>query len=145
MKGIYVLILKIDKEIKTDVGKLGKITFKKAFYAYVGSAMSGIHRLERHLKNLEKMKVENKHWHIDFLIPYCKRVGWIFAECYDKIKEQELAIYLSKNFDYIKGFGSSDSLAPSHLFITPDIKKLKICMIKALDFINAENFEFFQT
>ena len=141
MKGIYVLIFKIDKEIEIDVGKLGKITFKKSFYAYVGSAMSGIHRLKRHLDKLEKRKVENRHWHIDFLIPHCKNVGWVFAECTDRTKEQELAIYLSKNFDYIEGFGSSDSTAPSHLFKTPNNKKLQECIIKALDFIKVKNFQ----
>jgi Uri superfamily endonuclease len=125
MKGIYVLILKLDKEMKIDVGKMGKIIFKKSFYAYVGSAMSGIHRLKRHLRNLEKGEVENKHWHIDFLIPYSKTVGWFFAECPDKIKEQELAIYLSKKLDYVEGFGASDSRAPSHLFKEPNLKKLK--------------------
>ena len=138
MKGIYVLILKIDKEVKTDVGKMGKITFKKAFYAYVGSAMSGIHRLKRHLKNLERKNVKNKHWHIDFIIPYCKPVACFFAECYDKRKEQVLANYLSKNFDYIEGFGSSDSPAPSHLFKTPDLEKLKDNIVKAFDFIEVE-------
>jgi len=145
MKGIYILILKIDKEIKTDVGKMGKITFKKSFYAYVGSAMSGIHRLKRHLENLKEGSVKNKHWHIDFIIPYCKPVGWVFAECSDSDKEKELAIYLSKNFDYIKGFGSSDSPAPSHLFKTPNIEKLKANIIKALDSIELENFRINQT
>ena len=138
MKGIYVLILKIDKEVKTDIGKMGKITFTEAFYAYVGSAMSGIHRLKRHLKNLERKNVKNKHWHIDFIIPYCKPVACFFAECCDKRKEWELANYLSKNFDYIEGFGASDSFAPSHLFRTTNLKNLKENIVEAFDFIEVE-------
>jgi Uri superfamily endonuclease len=139
MKGIYVLILKIDKEVKIDVGKMGKITFKKSFYAYVGSAMSGIHRLKRHLKNLEKGEVENKHWHIDFLIPYCRPVGWIFAECLNKRKEQKLAIYLSEKLDYVEGFGASDSRSPSHLFKGTNLNKLKSIFTKALKSIGGKS------
>lgn len=122
-----------------DVGKIGRFTFDQAYYAYVGSAMSGIQRLKRHLKNLERKNVENKHWHIDFLIPYCKCIGWFFAECSDSDKEEDLAIYLSKKLDYVKGFGASDSKAPSHLFKDIKLNKLKSTVIKALKSIGAEN------
>lgn len=141
MKGIYVLIFRIEKERSINVGKIGRFVFKPAYYAYVGSAMSGIQRLKRHLKNLKKGSVKNKHWHIDFIIPFCKSTGWVFAECSEPGKEEKLAIYLSKKLDYVKGFGASDSRAPSHLFKNSDLKKLKREIIKALKSIGTEKLQ----
>jgi len=141
MKGIYVLILGIEKEKSINVGKIGRFVFKPAYYAYVGSAMSGIQRLKRHLKNLKRRSIENKHWHIDFIIPFCKSTGWVFAECSEPGKEEKLAIYLSKKLDYVKGFGASDSRAPSHLFKNSDLKKLKREIIKALKSIGTEKLQ----
>jgi len=141
MKGIYVLIFRIEKERSINVGKIGRFVFKPAYYAYVGSAMSGIQRLKRHLKNLKKGSVKNKHWHIDFIIPFCKSIGWVFAECSDPGKEEKLAIYLSKKLNYVEGFGASDSRAPSHLFKDINLNKLKSTVIKALKSIGAEKLQ----
>ncbi len=141
MKGIYVLILKIEKKKNITIGKIGQITFEKAYYAYVGSAMSGIHRLRRHLGNLKMKNVKNKHWHIDFIIPYCKFISWFFAECSEPKKEEKLAIFLSKRLDCIEGFGSSDSRAPSHLFKNKNLSKLKREVIKSLKFIGGMNVQ----
>ncbi len=140
-KGIYVLILKMEKEESINVGKIGKFTFEKAYYAYVGSAMAGIHRLKRHLRNLQKRNVKNKYWHIDFIIPYCKFIGYFFSECSKVSIEENLAISLSKNLDYVKGFGASDSRAPSHLFKNLNLEKLKIEVIKALKLTRGKNFK----
>jgi Uri superfamily endonuclease len=141
MKGIYVLILRIKKEKTINVGKIGQFVFKPAYYAYVGSAMSGMQRLKRHLKNLKKGSVKNKHWHIDFIIPYCKSIGWFFAECSHSAKEENLAILLSEKLDYVEGFGASDSSAPSHLFKDINLNKLKSAVIKALKLIEVENLQ----
>jgi Uri superfamily endonuclease len=141
IKGIYVLILKIEKEESINVGKFGNFIFEKAYYAYVGSAMTGIHRLKRHLKNLKKRDVKNKYWHIDFIIPYCKFIGYFFAECSDRCIEENLAISLSKNLNYVKGFGASDSRAPSHLFKNLKLRKLKSEVIKALEITRVRNFK----
>ena len=141
MKGIYVLILRIEKEKSLNVGKIGQFVFKPSYYAYVGSAMSGVQRLKRHLKNLKKGSVKNKHWHIDFIIPFCKSIGWVFAECSDPGKEENLAIYLSKKLDYVEGFGASDSSAPSHLFKDINLNKLKSAVIKAFKLIGVENLQ----
>jgi Uri superfamily endonuclease len=138
MKGIYVLILRTENEKSINVGKIGLFVFKPAYYAYVGSAMSGIQRLKRHLENLKRVSIENKHWHIDYIIPYCKLIEWVFAECSEPGKEEKLAIYLSKKLDYVKGFGASDSRAPSHLFKNSDLKKLKREIIKALKSVGTE-------
>ncbi len=140
MKGIYVLILRIEKEKSISVGKMGQFIFKPAYYAYVGSAMSGIQRLKRHLENIKKRSVKNKHWHIDFIIPYCNSIGWFFAECSDPGKEEKLAICLSKKLNYVEGFGASDSRAPSHLFKDINLNKLKSTVIKSLKSIGVDNF-----
>jgi len=141
MKGIYVLMLRIEKEKSISVGKMGRFIFKPVYYAYVGSAMAGSKRLKRHLENLKKGSVKNKHWHIDFILPYCNSIGWVFAECSDPGKEEKLAIYLSKKLNYVEGFGASDSRAPSHLFKDINLNKLKSTVIKALKSIGAENLQ----
>ena len=93
------------------------------------------------MENLKKGSVKNKHWHIDFIIPYCKLIGWFFAECSDSDKEENLAIHLSKKLDYVEGFGASDSSAPSHLFKNINLNKLKSAVIKAFKLIGVENLQ----
>ena len=125
MKGIYILILHLPSCKELKIGKLGRLSFESGYYAYVGSALFGEHRLMRHIKNLQKGKVLNPHWHIDYLISHCEKVGWFFAECHDPKKEGEVANALSKKLSYIDNFGSSDSNAPSHLFKSKKLKKLE--------------------
>ncbi len=130
----------MEEEKNINVGKLGQFIFERSYYAYVGSAMSGIHRLKRHLTNLKRKNIGNKHWHIDFLLPCCQFVESFFVECSKPGKEERLATYLSKKLDYVEGFGASDSRAPSHLFKDIELKKLKKEIAKALKFIGADNF-----
>jgi len=57
-------MIKVKKNIKQKIGKLGEIKFDKDNYIYVGSAQSGIEkRIKRHLKKRKK-----KFWHIDYLL-----------------------------------------------------------------------------
>lgn len=52
MKGCYCLIIKLEKNEKIKIGKLGSINFKKGHYVYVGSAMNSLEsRLKRHLSD----------------------------------------------------------------------------------------------
>ena len=131
----------MEEEKSINIGKMGRITFEEAYYAYVGSAMAGVHRLKRHLINLKIKNIKNKHWHIDFIIPHCKFIEWFFAESSKPSKEEELAISLSKRLDYIEGFGASDSRALSHLFKDSELRQLKREVIKALKFIELKNFQ----
>ena len=134
----------MEKEKILNVGKIGELKFERAYYAYVGSALAGIHRLERHLRNLKLKNVENKHWHIDFIISHCKFIGWFFAESFEPGKEEAVANSLSKKLKYVKGFGSSDSRAPSHLFKDSNLEHLKDCIEKALRSLNIENVQYCQ-
>jgi Uri superfamily endonuclease len=142
MKGIYVLILKMEEEKNINVGKLGQFIFERSYYAYVGSALGGFYRLERHLRSLKKGSVEKEHWHIDFIIPCCRFMGYFFAEGLNPGLEEKLANLLSKKLNYVKGFGASDSRAPSHLFVGDNLKNLKDCIKKSLKSLNITNIQY---
>ena len=64
LKGIYVLIIQVNKDINIKVGALGETAFPKGLYAYVGSAQTNLEqRVKRHLKTEKR-----KFWHIDYLL-----------------------------------------------------------------------------
>ena len=119
IKGSYIILIENSHDKELEVGKLGEIYFRRGFYAYVGSAMSGIEaRIDRHLR------VEKKtFWHIDYILPEMKVLGLIFAELEGKY-ECVLAEELSSSFDIIDSFGSSDCKCRSHLFFCPDYERL---------------------
>ena len=129
MKGCYILLIKLDKDLSIDIGKLGNIDFKKGFYVYVGSAMNNLEpRIERHL-----IKEKKFHWHIDYLLEkakiinvYCKE-GNIREEC-------KIAKTLNQHISFIPNFGCSDCLCKSHLFYG-DINKIQD-LISNLEMIN---------
>jgi Uri superfamily endonuclease len=130
MKGTYVLIIFMNKNIEISIGSLGPILFKEGFYFYIGSAMGAsgsatlVNRVKRHI-SLDNKKI---HWHVDYLlenensiiikivlIPSSYRLECIIA--------QEL---LDTSDGYIKNFGSSDCLCESHLIYFKNIKDFSI-------------------
>lgn len=116
MKGSYILILKVEKDIVAEIGKLGILPFKKGYYAYVGSALNGLEqRITRHLRKKKKF-----HWHIDYFFDKT-RIKEIWYE--EGGEECETANVLS-SFHSIKNFGCSDCTCKSHLFYSPSYKKL---------------------
>ena len=113
MKGVYVLIIKVKKDLLIDVGALGGIEFKKGNYAYVGSAQNNLKkRIQRHLS-----KDKKKRWHIDYLLlnPNTK-IENIFYKEVGKEEECKIAHMLNSSEESITGFGSSDCGCQSHLF-----------------------------
>ena len=54
MKGTYILVIFLKENSKIEIGSLGKISFSKGYYLYVGSAMGNygsatlINRVKRH-------------------------------------------------------------------------------------------------
>lgn len=127
MKGCYLLLidLKHDKEIQ--IGKLGKILFKKGYYVYVGSGLNNLEkRIKRHIKKEKKM-----HWHIDYFLRYGKIIEVFYKE---NIVSEEcfIADKFNNFFNHIHGFGCSDCKCKSHLFygsikeIKQTINKLKM-------------------
>ncbi len=106
---------------------MGNIEFKEGYYVYVGSALSGLkQRLKRHLS-----KDKNRRWHIDYLLEHAAIEG-VFVWQSKKNIEDKIGCKLKKKFDYLDGFGSSDSKCKSHLFYSKDKNKLVSSLFKAL-------------
>lgn len=125
MKGFYVLIIENRKDIELEIGKLGRVAFEKGFYAYVGSALSGLERrIERHLRDPGDNK--KLHWHIDYFLesPTVEIIEVVFAESVDS-KECEIATNLNRDLAAITDFGCTDCRCPSHLFFSTRLSRLK--------------------
>ena len=120
-RGVYVLILEVSRETEIEVGRAKRsICFKRGFYAYVGSALSGFeHRIQRHLRSSQG-ETKKKHWHIDFLLasPAVRIIDVILAQTEER-KECEIASHLLRNgLEFVRGFGCSDCGCESHLFFS---------------------------
>jgi sugar fermentation stimulation protein A len=111
-RGSYLLILELRKREKIQVGKLGKISFGKGFYIYVGSAMANLsRRMERH-HHLRK----RHHWHIDELRAVADFHSVLAIRSSTRL-ECEIAEALSEIAEWsIPGFGSTDCSCKTHLF-----------------------------
>ncbi|RLI89266.1 MAG: GIY-YIG nuclease family protein [Candidatus Altiarchaeales archaeon] len=110
-RGSYILLMKLDSDMAIEIGALGRINFKKGFYAYVGSALNGLEqRLRRHLS-----KEKKKFWHIDYFLEKAEVMAIFIIES-DRKLECKIAKELGKYFSVIKNFGSSDCSCEGHLF-----------------------------
>lgn len=122
MKGIYVLIIAIDRNISVNIGALGKLSLEKGLYAYVGSAQNNLEEpIKRHLRT-EKAKF----WHIDYLLGNSPvKVVKVFYKRAGKPNECKIATQLAKKGSPIRGFGSSDCKCESHLIRVEDYQFLR--------------------
>jgi len=113
MKGVYVLVIKVTKDIKTKIGALGNLKFEKGIYAYVGSAQNSLEkRIARH-----KTKNKKLFWHIDYLLKNRNvKILKIFYKKAGKSEECRIAKRLSKINFPIPKFGCSDCKCETHLF-----------------------------
>ena len=118
MKGVYVLVVTVRRDIEVGVGALGKIGFKKGLYAYVGSAQKGLeNRVKRHLAGVR----ERNYWHIDYLLDNgFVEVAKVFYKVADRSVECKIAEMLKKKGAPMMKFGSSDCTCESHLFKIDD-------------------------
>jgi len=121
MKGIYILLIKIDKNIEVEIGSLGKINFDKGIYFYIGSAQNNLE------KRIQRHKVKNKklRWHIDYLLKnkYVKILK-IYYKKAGREEECKIAKMLSKTEIPISKFGCSDCNCKSHLFKIKNLKNI---------------------
>ena len=117
MKGIYVLIIQVSNDVAVQVGALGKLTFKKGLYAYVGSAQNNLEkRVRRHLK-----KEKCLFWHIDYLLDNdAAKVIAVFHKQADKSEECAVAKAIGEKGVAVARFGSSDCNCQSHLYRIED-------------------------
>ena len=113
LKGVYVLIIQVDEDTDMNVGALGRLTFKKGLYAYVGSAQNNLEqRVKRHIR-----KEKRRFWHIDYLLDNdATKVVEVFHKQADKTEECAIAKVIGKRGEPVDGFGSSDCSCKSHLF-----------------------------
>jgi len=114
-KGTYILLIWLDNDIQIEVGKLGRIEFRRGYYAYVGSAFGpgGLYaRINRHLRKLKR-----KFWHIDYLLEYASVKEAIIIANNKKLECIIAKKLLNAGLKYIPRFGSSDCNCVSHLFI----------------------------
>jgi len=127
VKGSYILLFELNTKKNISVGKLGYVSFPKASYAYVGSAMNGLRaRLARHLRGEKKL-----HWHIDYLLKEAKVEEIILCQGEERV-ECCLAQALAGKFQYVPGFGSSDCKCQSHLYFASERDTLKARVAEAV-------------
>ena len=131
MKGCYCLIINLNDKKTINIGKkLGKITFEKGYYVYVGSAMNSLNnRIKRHLSDEKKL-----HWHVDYLLENAEITDVIYNKSTRKI-ECSLSQYISTKSSGIKGFGCSDCDCESHLYYFKNRKEAIECVENAYDSI----------
>jgi Uri superfamily endonuclease len=113
MKGVYVLVVSVVEPICLMVGALGRVSFKRGLYAYVGSGQVGLEkRVARHLRRVKKC-----FWHIDYLLGSgVAGVVGVFWNEGDKGEECHVAEVLGERGVPVVGFGCSDCCCRSHLF-----------------------------
>jgi Uri superfamily endonuclease len=121
LKGIYVLIIRVCKDISVNTGALGRRALAKGFYAYVGSAQTNLEkRVKRHLR-----REKHLFWHIDYLLnsDQAEILEVLYKET-GKTQECGVANALREKGKPIAGFGCSDCRCRSHLFRISDYKFL---------------------
>ena len=112
MKGVYVLVIEVSRDIDVKIGSLGEIGFVKGLYAYAGSAQNSLFkRIERHLSDEKK-----RFWHLDYLLDsgFAKVVKVFYKEG-PKSLECRTAAQLSECGVDVRGFGCSDCKCGAHL------------------------------
>lgn len=113
LKGVYVLLISLSRDITSCIGALGTIPLERGTYAYVGSSQNNLDkRIARHLSKDKKI-----HWHIDYLLKEdavtIKRV--LYKEA-GKQEECVIAGRLARSEMPVTGFGCSDCNCGAHLF-----------------------------
>ncbi len=110
--GSYLLLMRLKRQRRIRVGKLGTLALQAGYYVYVGSAMGGLTaRVARHLRASKK-----KHWHVDYLRPHVSEV-----EALPIRSSKRIECSLAKAMAQImnpgpKGFGCSDCRCSTHIF-----------------------------
>jgi Uri superfamily endonuclease len=125
LKGVYVLTIQVDENVDVNVGALGKLTFEKGLYAYVGSAQANLEqRIKRHLGKEKRL-----FWHIDYLLnESAARIVKVLYKQANRIEECEIAKAIGERGEPVDGFGCSDCSCKSHLFRIGDYRFLQESM-----------------
>ncbi len=113
IRGVYQLLIRLDRDELIRIGRLGTFHFPAGYYIYTGSAMSGVEgRVSRHLRSRKRLR-----WHVDYLLERARVVGvheiWTDERIECKLNRKVLS--LPGAHVVAPGFGSSDCRCPSHL------------------------------
>jgi sugar fermentation stimulation protein A len=117
--GCYSVVFRVRVPLRLAIGKLGELDFATGYYAYVGSARSGLEsRLARHRSRKKRM-----HWHIDYL-----SLEADFVKAYSFVTDQHiecsLARWVLERSDWqVAKFGCSDCRCDSHLFAFESLER----------------------
>ncbi len=115
--GVYVLVFRMPMNTAIEVGALGRCSFRKGYYVYIGTAKRDLsRRIERHLRLRKR-----HHYHIDFL-----RVKAIEVRAFpiraNPVEECGLAREVENiGSGNVPGFGCSDCRCKSHLVYFPEM------------------------
>ena len=117
MKGLYLLILRLDADLANlAVGRLGVYDFAAGYYLYVGSAF-GAGGVAARLAYHERPVKARPTWHIDYLRPHtalteawCIGTSMHLEACWARHLAAMPEIRIPA-----PGFGASDSSFTSHL------------------------------
>ncbi len=122
--GTYALLLCLARQADLEVGRLGRFSFPKGYYLYVGSAMGGLKaRLGRHMAGPKSL-----HWHIDYLAIHAELVEAWWQAGGERL-ECDWASLVRRFPDAMlpaAGFGSSDCRCVSHLVHVPYWPSVKL-------------------
>ena len=115
LPGTYALVLRLPRDARIQVGRLGSLSLPAAWYLYVGSAFGpgGLAaRLGRHISGGGR-----PHWHVDRLRVLAVPVEAWFSMDRER-REDDWARVCTRlpGGMPVPGFGASDSRASSHLW-----------------------------
>ena len=111
MKGSYILLIELEQAIQIEVGSLGLLQLDAGYYAYVGSAVSGLDsRIQRHLSSNKK-----RFWHIDYLLDHAQVLAVAKIPSCQRLECQIADLLANKRLP-IPHLGCSDCSCQSHLF-----------------------------
>jgi len=128
VRGVYVLVISVNKSLNVRVCVRKNFFLEAGFYAYVGSAQKFLEkRLMRHFRRTGK----RRFWHIDHLLAMdCVSVVEAFYKEAEKAEECRTAQSLSLISFPVVGFGCSDCKCKSHLFRFSSLSLLEDACLK---------------
>ncbi len=112
-EGVYVLLIELSNDESFIIGALGRLTFEKGLYAYVGSAQKNLEqRVNRHFRKEKRL-----FWHVDYLLDSnATKIAGVFYKKAEKSAECTTASKIDSFGKRVDGFGCSDCSCKSHLF-----------------------------
>jgi sugar fermentation stimulation protein A len=113
--GTYLVLLWLHAARSLVIGRLGQQRFPRGYYIYTGSAKSSLRaRLHRHLHG-----ASTRHWHLDYLRPALRVVGWCAFAGETQPECTLLQQLLPWGEVVMPKFGASDCSCTTHLLYYP--------------------------